>query len=185
MVVGDIVQEGVNYTGITKTIDIEAENLGKGGTKPTEVIVGSFNTVEYGINDDSVFSFHVPDNWQTGTDIVVAAHWQIDEAYVANSGEVRWNAAWAAIPPDNTEVLDAPTHSGSGNSGDINIPAAAKTLREDDVVTIAGASLVAGDCIGVTLSRVAVGGGTPNPTAEPGIMGVHIHYTSNNLGGNV
>lgn len=168
---------------IVKTIDIEADSLGKGSTKPTEVIVGHFNTVEYGINDDSKFSFHVPDDWDTGTNIVLAVHWQVDETYAANSGEVRWNVAWDAIPPDDVELLASPTHSGSANSGDIDIPANARQLREDDVVTIAGASLSAGDCIGVTLSRVALGAGS-NPTAEPGIVNVHIHYVAGSLGGN-
>ena len=183
MVEGDPILEQVDYLGITNTIDVEAENLGKGSTKPTEVIVGNFNTVEYGINDDSVFSFHVPDDWSAGTDLVLKVHWQADEAYATNNGEVRWNTAWVAIPPNNTEILDSPTHSGSGNSGDVDIPANAKQLREDTVVTIAGASLSIGDCIGVTLSRVALGDGS-NPTAEPGVVNVHIHYTSDNIGGN-
>ncbi|KKM90428.1 hypothetical protein LCGC14_1238750 [marine sediment metagenome] len=169
---------------ITKVFLIEAQNLGKGATAPSAVFVGNYNTVEYGINDDSVFNFDIPDDWGTGSDIIIKAHWQIDEAFVTNSGEIRWSAAWSATPPDNTEVLDSPTHTGSGNSGDINIPAAAKTLREDNVVTLSGASLSPGDCVGVTISRVAVDGGTPNPAAEPGIVMLHIHYTSDNLGGN-
>ena len=183
MVAGNPILEQVDYSGIVKQIIVEAQNLGKGATKPAEAIVGNYNVVEYGINDDSVFNFDMPDNWASGTDIIITAHWQIDEAYAANNGEIRWGAAWVATPPNNTEVIDSPTHSGSGNSGDVDIPATAKTLRENAVVTIPGASLSSGDCIGVTLSRVTIGDGS-NPTAEPGILMLHIHYTSDNLGGN-
>ena len=169
------------FESVTKYFIIAAQDLGKGSTAPSTGDLGGYNIVSYGINDDSRFNFDVPDDWQEGTDIEIQAHWEIDEAYAANSGEVRWNVVWAATPPNNTEVLDAPTHSGSGNSGDIDIPAAAKTLREDTIITIAAADISEGDCFGVTISRVALGGGN-NPTAEPSIVMLHIHYTSNELG---
>lgn len=45
---------------VIRTLAIANANLGKGGTAPSQVIVGNYNVWEYGVNDDTVFTFHIP-----------------------------------------------------------------------------------------------------------------------------
>ena len=160
---------------------IPVQDLSVGGTAPDQAILGNVLGYSYDINDDSVFSTELPNDWCSGTDVVISCDWYINEAYAAANGEVRWQAAWSALPHDSTEAVDAPTHSGSDNSGDINIPATAKYLTETAVETIPAASLSAGDEIGITFKRVALGDGA-NPTADPVVVNIYLKYTSDRLG---
>ena len=152
-----------------------------GNTKPDFVILGNYMGYSYDIGDDSVFTTEIPPDWATGTDIKIEIDWYIDEAY-GGGAEVEWTCAWSAVPHDASEALDSPTHSGSGDTGDVNIPATAKTLTESTIVTISGGSLALGDDLGLTMSRTAIAGGTPNPTADPVITNVYLEYTADKLG---
>ncbi len=166
---------------VFRKVVIANANLGKGTTAPAEVVIGNFTGWEFDVNDDAVVTTAIPKDWAAGTDIVIQACWYCNEAYAPGNGEVRWNAAWSCAPHDVAEALDAPTHTGSGNSGDINIPATAKYLLENDIVTIPGASIAAGDEIGVTVSRVALGAGN-NPTAKPTMLHLYLKYKVGQIG---
>jgi len=165
---------------VKRQIRIANADLGKGTSAPTQGIIGNYTLWNYGINDDSVFTFYLPNDWAVGTDVVINIDWAINEAYTANSGEVKWEAAWSAAPHDGSEALDAPSDSGSLDTGDIDIPATAKTLTTNGL-TISGASLTAGDQVGVTLKRMALTDGS-NPAAEPGVVDLNIEYTADKLG---
>lgn len=173
---------GIIMTGtarITKCFQFANAALGKGATKPDEIIVGNYWGWSYDLNDDSVLSIKLLDDWAAGTDVLIYVRWAINEAYVTNSGEVRWQATWVAHPADMSEAInDAGT---TDNSGDINIPATAYTLTQTLVETIPGASLAAGDEIGITIKRVDIGGGA-NPVADPVITCVGFIYTADKLG---
>jgi hypothetical protein len=172
----------VGTARVTTQIAIDNANLGKGNTAPTQIIIGNYNSWEYDINDDTVFTFHIPHDWATGTDIAISIDWFIDQAYATNNGEVKWQIVWAATPHDASEPLDGPTHTGTTDTGDINIPATAKTVRENSL-TIAGASLSAEDQIGVTVSRIALtGGNDPSGNTDPAILDIHIQYIADKLG---
>lgn len=151
----------------------------KGSTAPTQVILGNHNGWEFDIGDDSVIIATLPDDWDPTTDITIKVCWYIDEAYAVDK-EIQWRVDWSAIPEDFTETVDAPTHSGQIDSGDINIPAVAKTIGESTIGTIAAASLSALDCLGFTISRIAVT--NDNPTADPVALHLTIEYVSNKLG---
>ncbi len=165
----------------TKHAVISNADLGKGATAASQVIVGDYTVWEFGIGDDAVTDWEVPEDWATGTDILVSVHWQVNEAYVTNSGEVQWEVTWAATPHNETEPLDGPTHTGTLDSGDQNIPATARYLTATDIGTISGASLTVGDAVGLTLKRVALDGGA-NPAAEPGVCHFEMHYTIDSFG---
>jgi hypothetical protein len=166
---------------VTKCVDLNNEDLSVGATAPDQTILGNYLGWSYDIADDSVFTAELPRDWDPGTDVVIYVRWYIDEAYATNSGEVRWQIAWSAVPDDETEAVDSPTHSGTADSGDIDIPATAKYFTSTTVVTISGASLSEGDEIGMTLSRIALVGGS-DPTADPVIVQAHLVYTSDRLG---
>jgi hypothetical protein len=166
---------------VAKTIILANANLGKGTTAATQVVLGNYDGWEFDIDDDAVVTHGVPKDWASGTDITIDLSWYINEAYATNSGEVRWQVAWSMCPHNGSEAVDAPTHASSGDSGDINIPATAKTLSENTAVTIPAASIALGDEIGLTLKRVALTGGN-NPTAKPTVIHLYIRYIADKLG---
>jgi hypothetical protein len=174
----------VVLSGSAKVLDhlsIQNPNLGKGGTAPDSVILGNFPGWSYDIGDDSVFSIDLTHVVDTTEDIVLHISWYVNETYAANSGEIQWRAAWAACPKDNTEALDACTHTGTTDTADIDIPDTAKFIIHTTVVTIPAASISELDSIGITFSRVALDGGS-NPVADPVITEIHLEFTKNKLG---
>lgn len=168
---------------VTKALEFPSMMLKNGTTQGTPEIVGDYYTIAMSINDDAICGFTVPHDWDAGTNILVYVQWQIDRAYGDESGEVQWQIDWSATPVDSSEAISGPTHNGSDVSGDINIPATARFLISSLAGTIAGASLAAGDAVGLTVSRVAIDDGTdPGGGKEPGIVAVHVHYQSDSLG---
>jgi hypothetical protein len=167
---------------VKKSLDFTGAQLERGATAPTAVSVGDYTTWEYDIGDDSIIdAFEIPHDWASGTDLTVELHWQINEAYATNNGEVQWRVDWSATPDDASESIAAPTHSGQIDSGDVDIPATARYLTKTVIGTISGSDIALGDEIGMTLSRIAIDGGS-DPTADPGAIHVHVVYTADKLG---
>jgi hypothetical protein len=155
---------------------IPLDGLARGAAAPDAAILGNYFGYAYKLNDDGFFSFEAPADWDGASDFLVSLHWTINEAYALQSAEVRWQIQWSATPEDGGEALDAPTHGGTLNSGDVNIPATAKHLVETQIA-IPHASLALHDVVGVQLKRVALGDGT-DPTAKPTVIAVEIEYTA-------
>ena len=145
-----------------------------GTTAPTRNIVGRFVVQEFTIGDDGLIQFALPVDYN-GSGLTLKADWGCNEAYATNSGEVKWQGDWAAAPVG--ETWDAPTHTGTFDSGDINIPATAQERLLSTVGTIANGSLSAGDVVGIKVSRVALTGGV-DPTAEPYLSRLVLEWTS-------
>lgn len=156
-------------------------SLAPGSSGASQTSIGNYPGWAFGINDDMLCEFEVPHDWDSSTDLEIKIYWGIDEAYAANSGEVQWEVSWSACPSDETEALDSPTHTGTIDYGDQNIPATAKYLTKTSAGAIAAASLSAGDLIGMTVKRIALDGGN-NPTAEPVAVHIEVEYTANKLG---
>lgn len=166
---------------VMKEVAFPLDGIGKGATAPTLTRLG--NTIGYAftIGDDGYIHFEIPDDWAATTPITIHLHIYTNETYAANSGETRWQGAWSAIPEDGTEPVDGATHTGTVDSGDVNIPAAAKGMQEIDMSAIAGASLAQHDTIAIKLSRVALVAGS-NPTAEPVVISAEYEYYADKLG---
>ena len=164
---------------VTKQIYLNNAAFTKGTTAPTQVILGDLNGWEFDIGDDAVMTIMLPDDWASATALTVKVCWYIDEAY-ASDKEVQWRIDWSAIPHDFSETVDAPTHSGQEDSGDINIPAVAKRMGTSTIGTISGASLSAGDMLGFKLSRIDVT--NDDPTNDPTVHHLIIEYISDKLG---
>jgi len=176
---GELTQSGTART--KKEVEIEATSLAPGSTGPDATILGNYLGYSYDIGNDSVADFELPYDWASGTDLEVKIYWYCNEDYATDSGEVQWRVQWSAMPKDASETVDSPTHTGTIDFGDQNIPANAKTLTTTSAGTIAAASLSSGDFIGLTIDRVALDGGN-NPTADPVIVRIEIEYTSDVLG---
>ena len=169
-----------NAAVFEKEIELPLSGIGRGATAPTLVRIGSYTGYEFDIGDDGYFEFEVPNEWNGTTDIKIGLHWYCDEDYVTNSGEVQWQGIYACTPERSTEPLDAPTHTDTVVSGDVNIPATAKYL-EETYLTIPAAALAYHDIVGVLISRIALVAGA-NPTAKPTIVSAEVSYYSNKLG---
>ena len=165
---------------VKKCVHFEGEQLAVGSTPPDSNTVGNYLYFQYDIGDDSKINMPMPFDWVVGTDLMVAIRWGINEAYATANGEVQWRVNWSAVPNDGSEAIDSPTHSGQVDSGDINIPATAKTIQQTEI-TIPGTNIIANDEFGIKLSRIALVGGV-NPTADPGIICVGVVYTADKLG---
>jgi len=162
--------------GSSAHLSLQAADLGKGSTAPAQVVLGNYTGWEYDINDDSVISLELPHDLDPTQDVMIDFGWYINEAYATANAEVNFQLDWSLTPHDNTEAVDAPTHSGTVTTGDINIPATAKYLQHTSSFTIAAANITANDHLGITFSRIALVGGV-NPTAKPTVVGIEIEYT--------
>lgn len=176
---GELTQFGTART--MKEFQLTATSFSPGSSGALEVNVGNYHGWSFGINDDIVMNFEIPHDWDSSTNLQIFIYWAINEAYATNNGEVQWRIRWSATPPSSTEAISAPTHTGTIDFGDQNIPATAYYLTESAGGSIASSSLSAGDLIGITLDRVALDGGN-NPVAEPIIFHIEVHYISNKLG---
>jgi len=172
----------VGTARVKKELVVPLDGIGKGVTAPT--LTRLTNTIGYafGIGDDGYMQFEIPHDWDSSTALSVLIHCYNTEAYATNSGEVQWQATWSAIPEDASEAVDGATHTGTLDSGDIDLPAIAKALQEVELGTIAAASLAYDDTVCLLVSRVALDGGN-NPTAgEPVITRMEVEYIANKLG---
>lgn len=163
---------------VTREFIIPLTGFNHSGTKPTETILGNYIGYAFGINDLAYASFETPSDWDASADINILIHWYINEAYAANSGEVKWAVIYTATKEDGSEAVDGAT--ATVDSGDVNIPATAKYLVETSV-SIPHAALEQHDMIGFQVKRVALTGGN-NPTAEPVIVALECEYVANRLG---
>lgn len=187
--------DGTNYTEIKsdgeinlhgtarvkKEFDISITKLSPGGSGATTAQIGNYAGESFDINDDVVGSFEVPHDCDTSENLEFRVYWAIDEAYATNSGEVQWELDWSATSADETEALDSPTHTGTIDFGDQDIPATAKYLTRTSAGVLSSASLSDDDLVGFTVKRIALDGGS-NPTADPIAFRVEVEYTSNKLG---
>ena len=166
---------------VVKEVKLSVESFAPGASGATQTLIGYYSGWAFTINDDMVTSFEIPFDWDSSTNLEVKIYWYINEAYITNSGEVQWKVDWAATPSDNTEAIDAPTHTGTIDYGDQDIPANAKYLTKSAAGVIAAASIAEGDLIGISISRIALDGGS-NPAAEPVLVRFEVEYTANRFG---
>ena len=187
--------DATNYTKITTdgeitlagTARVEMENafsldgIGKGATAPTLVRLGNTMGYQFGIGDDGYMSFEIPLNWDTTTDISIKLHVYVNEDYDITAGEMRWQGTWSAVPETGAEAVDGATHTGTLDSGDVNISTTTKGLTEVKMGAIAAASLALHDTVFILVSRIAINAGT-EVTEEPVVVHAEYEWIANKLG---
>jgi len=136
---------------------------------------------EFGIGDNMYAQFETPENWDESTDITFKVYWYIDEARGGDTDQVQWHILWKACPPNETESIAAPTHTGTMDFGDQTIPVTLKHLTRTAGQTIAAASLTHGDVIGLDITSVVLDDGV-SPTKEPVLIRIEIEYIADVLG---
>lgn len=172
----------VGTARVTNHLTMTTQDLGVGSSPPTAIFIGNYAGKSYTIGDDSIVSIKPQHDIDETADIAVHVTWAINEAYATNSGEVQWQLDWSLTPAAGGEALDAPTHSGTIKSGDIDIPATAKHLVHTTSLIIDAANYAYDDVLGIQLSRVAIDGGNDPAAAEPVIVEWHLEYTKNKQG---
>lgn len=166
---------------VTTAQEFTSSAWADGANAPAATNTGDYSGEAYTINDSSLVAFRVPDNMDLTVNPAIRLYWYINEAFVTNSGEVQWACAYSAAPANASEAVDGAGYSGDLDPGDVNIPATAKYLTYTDLGTLTGASLTAGDILGLEFSRVALDGGN-NPAVEPVAVLLEFRYTASKLG---
>lgn len=155
---------------------------GGGATKPTlNQDFPPFDGWEFDIDDDIHYVVEIPSDADTSLPIEFHIHWFIDEARTGANEEVNWQIVYRAVKEDGTEPVDSGGSTATVSSGDTLIPTVARALLETSVGTIIAANIDQDDVIGVDLSRIDIIDGT-DPTDDPIITAVEVHYTANKLG---
>ena len=162
---------GQNQYGL---IPITLLQLATGTVPPDAVVVDNFRSYDYTINDNSDFQFTVPEDYLPGTNLTMIMDWACNEAYALANGEINWRIAWETVATNLTQAVGTGT-AGTVDSGDINIPAVARTLTTVSF-TLTAADFAALDLCRILLTRIALVGGV-SPTAEPEVYAVNIRYT--------
>jgi len=157
---------------------VGAESFAPGSTGADSVVLNNYSGWSFDIGDDMIMSFEVPYDCDVSEDLKVEVYWYINEAYGAGA-QVKWQIVYACCPADETEAIDAPTHSDTVTFADKNIPATAKFLTDNSAL-IPAASVAQDDLISINLERIAADG--TDPTADPVVVRVEIEYTKNKLG---
>jgi len=165
----------------TMEIAFPLDGIGKGATAPTITRLGNTIGWAFTIGDDGYMSFEVPLSWDEDSDITIKLHVYVNDTYAASSGEVRWQGTYSCVPEDESEPVDGATHTGTLDSGDIDIPAVAKVLQEITLGAIPKADIACHDTIFILLSRIALVAGS-DPGSEPVVVAAEYEWITDKLG---
>ena len=165
----------------TKSMRIALQDLlwVPGGVEPTPVGAnGTWNSLEYTIDDYSYFSFAVPSDWEEGTDIEVKIYWFINEA--GGSGQIiGWYITYGICPADESIDIQV-AYADYVESGAIDIPTISRSLATTSLI-LDSTYITADTNLGIELGRY--NNSWTSPTDEPKIVDIQIIYTSSSGGG--
>ena len=165
-----------------RRVRISMSATGKAAAAPTTVYVGSFAGYRFDINDAIYYTSEIMQRWDEITDIEVLLNWCINEVYLTNNGKIQWQLDWCAVPGDGSEGIDAPVHSGTLVSGDLNIGTILYgNIKTTFTTDLPAASLGQFDLLGLKLTRIALDSGS-NPTAKPVALQAEMIVTIDKLG---
>ena len=164
---------------VRKHITIPIEGVKQGATAPTPAIIGNYSVLQFNGStanvDEAYTSFHVPEDWASGTDILVHVHWA---PVNANAGNVKWQITYTATASNAGELISA-----AGTT--INSIDAASTtqdeLLESPDMTILAANIAAEDTLGIRIFRDPVDGQDTYGSAAS-LVWLEFSYIANKLG---
>jgi hypothetical protein len=166
---------------VIKEISFPLAETGSGATAPTLVRFGNLFGYAFDILDDGYLHFEVPSDYDDTQGITIFLRTAVNETYATQSAEVRWQGTYSCVPDDETEAITAATHTGTLDSGDVNIPGIARALQQVTLGTIPASDLALNDVIFILISRIALNDGV-DPTAVPMIVQCGYEYVSDKLG---
>lgn len=183
-----------NYVNLSKTgidlagtarykrrIRVPIFGLGKAVAAPVDTYVGNYMGYAFDINDIVYLTQGIPYRWDELTVMDANIIWAINEAYALQNAEVKWQIDWSATPKDDGEAIDAPPHTGTITTGDVNISATAYYLISSAFNSVPAANFEINNLLGIKLLRVALDDGV-NPIADPIALELELIMTFNSLG---
>jgi len=162
---------------ITRHLVVPADSLGKNPTNPPAVdVYGICQALEFTVDTDKAYyKTHVPDDWVSGTDILIYIHWTRSSTGGNDSTKtVKWQLKYLAVNGTNENVNSGESTLSVQDTYDSAV-LADQIVYRTDAFTIPAAALAVGDCI--TLEMMAV---TPTGTApsQPACVGFSISWTA-------
>ena len=163
---------------LTKHIFLKVDDIKLGSPAPTQAVIGNFSVLQFDGNTilDEVFAkFHVPEDYESGTDMSLHIHWSPTDT---NTGGVIWNIKYASIEPEFDELL-----SSVGTSLSVRDLAqeTADELLESDAMTIVAANITADDCMGIKIWRDPTDG-DDTYESPASLIEIGIDYTARQSG---
>ena len=167
--------------GVTASMEkyaiLSAAAFKLGPTAPTTAIEGTFPVLQFSNTrtETSNMLWHIPPDWEVGTDVEVAFYWSPTSA---GTGTVAWEFEWEAVQANSNEILGA-------GSTHVDIHDQAEGLDNELLETgygdISGASLSADDTIGFQILRDH-DDAADDYGAPAALVHVEIEYISDRLG---
>ncbi|MBU0705687.1 hypothetical protein KJ657_02215, partial [Patescibacteria group bacterium] len=175
-VAGTLGVEGAIYTDATAT---KYQSLDINGAVTTAVTTGSkigglLPVQELDADGDSrlLWSFLVPDDWVSGTDILATLFWSPSNT---DTGNVAWDVDYASIPDGDTvtagDFTDVSTTEAAGGTTD---------QVQTQTFTVANAGIAADEMVVLSVNRDGASG-SDTFTGNAHLSGVRIEYTGKKL----
>ena len=165
---------------VSKTRYFPLVTVSPGGSGTVITAVGDYVGEAFGIGDDIYVVFEVFDDWDETSDFTIGMHYCHNTAG-ESAEEMQFTADWSACPHDGTESLAAPTHADAIDGGDFSPHATQYQNDEQTLGTISAASLVVGDDMGITLTRIAIDAGD-EVEGEPIVIHLTVTYDADRRG---
>lgn len=157
---------------------LQASSGNKAGVQdPSSALVGEFAVEQFSqaVTQNLYFTWHVPTNWASTTDVSLHIHWS---PVNANVGNVVWDLDYLSLASENNELLTAATT-------DLTITDSTQTTQDELLMTgdltIVAANLAINDTVSLHLSR-DTGDGADNYGSAASFVGLAIEYTIKGLG---
>lgn len=163
---------------VKQEIVLSATAARVGATAPTAAFINNFAVFQFSNTppaESIYFTFHVPKDWASGTDITLHIHWAPTDG---NAGNVVWDIDYKLVADEANEVI-----SGAGTNA--TVTDATQTLQDEMLespnFTIAAAGIALEDTIGLKVTR-DTGDAADTYGAAASLVIVEIEYTSDRLG---
>ena len=162
---------------VKKHVVIRPEAVKLGDPGPTQAVIGNFSVLQFTTaSTQSVYtSFHVPTDWETGTDVDVHIHWA---PVNTSSGTVVWQMIHSAVASDAGEVISDAGTTIYITDDTQNVQ---DELLESGNMTISGTNLAIEDTIGMTFFRDPDHGSDDYASAAS-LVWIEIEYFSDKRG---
>lgn len=165
---------------VTRHVSVDAAGFTKvaGGSPPLDAGQGTFGVLLFDAagTEEAFYNFHMPHDWDPGTNITVFLFWSPTED--TDAKHVQWELDWETRQAENDEVIGA----GSTNIElhDVTQGTAWEVLKTPEG-TISGAALAVDEVVGMKVSRLIEAGDTYDGQ-DAALIHLEIEYIKDQLG---
>lgn len=162
---------------VKKHIHLPVNSFTLGSTAPTAAVIGHFAVFQFSnvTTQTAVSTFHIPNDWDTTTDMTIHIHWAPVDA---NAGDVVWDIDYKSVKSENDEII-------TGTQRSLTVTDSTQT-RQDELLkttelTIPAGDLQVNDALGICISRDTDDENDTYGSAASLVL-IEIEYTANSLG---